>query len=277
VHVKSGIHLDNHYSASKGIRFFTGTGTTAIEERMCIKSNGYVGVGTVSPTTNFDVVGRIGAKFMNLSNASTTWGNYIVSTSAGEANEVGQRQCLIGTWRPNIGVGYSGILRMDKQDGTNWWFWIDANGNNLKTSTDQNVVGTGGGAVVGDQTSDERLKTIEPSFDYGLEHVLQLQPIAYHFKSDDQSTRKLGFGAQTTQQVVPESVYDTGVCIDGYDKDPQDEMCQIAKSDETTLGMQYVQLIPVLTKAIQEQQAIIDTQNQRIDTLEQRLQTLESK
>ena len=42
----------------------------------------------------------------------------------------------------------------------------------------------------------------------------------------------------------------------------------IPKSDDTKLEMEYVQLIPVLTKAIQEQQALIEDLKNRISTLE---------
>jgi len=129
---------------------------------------------------------------------------------------------------------------------------------------------------VGTQTSDERLKNISPDFNYGIEHVLQLQPITYSRKDDTEPTQRLGFGAQTTQQIIPEAVYDTGDCVDGYETDLEDETKDTPKSDETILAMEYVQLIPVLTKAIQEQQEIIDKQQQRIDQMSERINNLES-
>jgi hypothetical protein len=118
------------------------------------------------------------------------------------------------------------------------------------------------------------LKDIEDGFEYGLSHVLQLQPIAYTQEND--ANRKLGFGAQTTQKIIPESVFDTGDCIDGYDVDPEDEMKQTPRSDDTRLGMEYVQLIPVLTKAIQEQQQIIDELKSQNESLAARISALES-
>ena len=120
-------------------------------------------------------------------------------------------------------------------------------------------IGTTSGTVIGTQTSDERLKDIEPTFEYGIDTVMSLQPIAYKRSDLSSPVRQLGFGAQTTQAVVPEAVYDTGECLDGYDTDPEDAMVQTAKSEDTKLAMEYVQLVPVLTKAIQEQQAMIET------------------
>lgn len=127
----------------------------------------------------------------------------------------------------------------------------------------------GGGSIVGSQTSDERLKDIHENFSYGLSDVLKLKPISYTLKEDTSSTTKLGFGAQTTQPIIPETVRDTGDCIDGYEQpEDEDSLEMIPKSDNTKLEMEYVQLIPVLTKAIQEQQALIEDLKNRISTLE---------
>ena len=42
------------------------------------------------------------------------------------------------------------------------------------------------------------------------------------------------------------------------------------------LGITYANLVPVLTKAIQEQQAIIDNQNKRLSELESLVKKLEA-
>ena len=139
----------------------------------------------------------------------------------------------------------------------------------LKMATSFASANAGGGSIVGSQTSDERLKDIHENFSYGLSDVLKLKPISYTLKEDTSSTTKLGFGAQTTQPIIPETVRDTGDCIDGYEQpEDEDSLEMIPKSDDTKLEMEYVQLIPVLTKAIQEQQALIEDLKNRINTLE---------
>ena len=139
----------------------------------------------------------------------------------------------------------------------------------LKMATSFASANAGGGSIVGSQTSDERLKDIHENFSYGLSDVLKLKPISYTLKEDTSSTTKLGFGAQTTQPIIPETVRDTGDCIDGYEQpEDEDSLEMIPKSDDTKLEMEYVQLIPVLTKAIQEQQALIEDLKNRISTLE---------
>jgi hypothetical protein len=145
--------------------------------------------------------------------------------------------------------------------------YVSQNSGTLYISSAVSHIGTSGGTVVGTQTSDERLKDIEPSFEYGLDTVMALKPIAYTRNDQDAPMRQLGFGAQTTKGIVPEAVYDTGECLDGYDVDSDDLMVQTAKSDDTKLAMEYVQIMPVLVKAMQEQQAMIEALKAEVEAL----------
>ncbi len=168
-----------------------------------------------------------------------------------------------GTGIANVGCyKHSGITDpagyFGATDGNAAFAFLWHNSGTWRTGS-STYIGTASGTVVGTQTSDERLKDIEPSFEYGLDAVMALKPIAYTRNDEDSPVRQLGFGAQTTQAIVPEAVYDTGECLDGYDVDPDDSMVQTAKSDDTKLAMEYVQIVPVLVKAIQEQQAMIET------------------
>jgi hypothetical protein len=67
----------------------------------------------------------------------------------------------------------------------------------------------GGGAW--DVFSDERLKNIKGGFSSGLKAVMQLQPIRYEYKRDNDLGLKsegehIGFGAQALQRIIPEAV-----------------------------------------------------------------------
>jgi len=76
---------------------------------------------------------------------------------------------------------------------------------------------------------------------YGLNEVLKLQPKAYNWKNREQNNKSLGLIAQDVQKIISEIV--------------------TAQDDETkTLGISYIELIPVLINAIKEQQYIIDKQ-----------------
>jgi len=70
-------------------------------------------------------------------------------------------------------------------------------------------------------TSDARLKVIEGSYDKGLQEILQLNPITYHYKDvgsrifdkEVKETLSIGFTAQEVREVFPECVSEDE---DGY-------------------------------------------------------------
>jgi len=100
------------------------------------------------------------------------------------------------------------------------------------------------------QTSDVRLKTHIEDSSYGLGAVMKLRPVTYNWKTDPDKNRMSGFIAQEVESLVPEAVVK-----------PQ--------NDKEYYGMKYEALLPVLTKAIQEQQQHITEQDHRIAALEQ--------
>ena len=111
-------------------------------------------------------------------------------------------------------------------------------------------------------TSDIRLKKNIKNLDYGLAEVMKLQPISYQWKKSlDPSEVKIGFSAQQLLDVLPEVVKTHDFVY------PDENGPGVLKENET-LGVYYSDIIPVLTKAIQEQQAIIDRLLQRVSTLE---------
>ena len=101
------------------------------------------------------------------------------------------------------------------------------------------------------QTSDERLKKDVRALGDGLDLVARLRPVRYRWKDDPDAGDKLGLIAQEVLEVVPEVV--TGE----------------AGSDRY-LGMNYAELVPVLIKAVQEQQEQLEDLRSRIRELEGR-------
>jgi hypothetical protein len=80
---------------------------------------------------------------------------------------------------------------------------------------------------------------------YGLETISQLNPVNFQWNVDE--SEDIGFIAQDIQNIIPESI----------------------ETDwDSNLIFKYEKLIPILTKAIQEQQALIKALEQRILTLE---------
>jgi hypothetical protein len=95
--------------------------------------------------------------------------------------------------------------------------------------------------------SDIRLKKNIKNLNYGLEEVMKLRPVSFYYKTDTTNTEpKIGFIAQEVESLVPEAVH-------------------IWKDSMQTRHMLYAEMVPVLTKAIQEQQVIIEVQKKEID------------
>lgn len=87
---------------------------------------------------------------------------------------------------------------------------------------------------------------------YGLNEVMAMQPMKYHynFEGDSVTKKHIGLIAEDINEIVPEVVaVENGKC----------------------LGMDYSSLVPVLIKAMQEQQTMIAAQNEKIAVMEAKL------
>jgi hypothetical protein len=100
-------------------------------------------------------------------------------------------------------------------------------------------------------TSDAREKTNIRDLVYGLNEILQLHPVSFHWKNNMSEGNKLGLLAQEIQKVLPEVVRD-------YDYITDEKTGQATKVKTERLGVAYSDIIPVLIHAIQEQQAQIE-------------------
>jgi len=269
--------------------------------------NGNVGIGTAAPLTTLQLgpVGSIGQDPNSIyfgTNFSSTGvnflktGNYasqmqfdgalnnIVFKSTSSTGTAGnpitwvERMCINGS-NGNVGIGTTAPTNMLTINGsatsqanvqlqysgvTKGYFWYDnvsdfigvglgSSANSIKFLTNQfyyNTAYCNGTAWIG--SSDARLKRdIKPMTNYGLSTVMQLKPVTYYFKSDATNHHEVGFIAQEMQKIVPEVVFGT----EG----------DISKGE--TLGLSYGNLVPILVKAIQEQQATIVAQQKQIDEL----------
>ena len=104
--------------------------------------------------------------------------------------------------------------------------------------------------------SDRRLKT---EIEYlnqtvSLEKLLQLKPASYKIRNQIDTGISYGMIAQEVQEVLPNIV-----------------TTMEETEDEVYFGLTYDEFIPVVISAVQEQQAIIDTQNKTIATLQNQM------
>lgn len=118
---------------------------------------------------------------------------------------------------------------------------------------------TAGGVVL---TSDARLKTDIVPIKNGMETLKQLNPVFYSKKetmeSTDYNRKEYGFIAQELQKILPELVKQT-------------------TRDDKALSVDYNSIIPILTKAIQKQQAQLDVKSNETAALQAKITTLEQE
>jgi hypothetical protein len=255
---------ENYTNTANGTNysvFTTANGTQNAVERIRIMHNGNVGIGTGNPsggltlfgpsslTLPTNVQGSTGAtKELVFGRGGLTTGfaaitgvdngqfggglSFIVKPTGTNDFPVNAIQAMVLDWNGNMGIGTGSPLQRLHVIG------------NIAASGTVSASGT----VL---TSDARLKSKVVGIDNGLRKIMQLNPVNYDKKIALDSTATVnenGFIAQELQKIMPELV------SEGNDKDK-------------LLSVNYMAIIPVLTKAIQEQQALIEMQQQQINEL----------
>ena len=243
--------LQYQYDSGNGSQdSFVGLGLHNSNFVLSVTGHGKVGIGTTAPTD-----------LIHIKKTGMTDETSVVLTVDGTSSGGERRYAGFGV-RYNSGASTDApcaYIRMDTPDDSASYFWVD-NGDRLMGSTTVTNVGTTSGVVQGAAatSSDERNKIISSNgFSYGLDKVNALIPMEFYYKDDVDKINRLGFGAQTTKPIIPEVVNDSKQCIDGYKwsyNEDGSEKEQVPNSDDTDgkLYMDYLQIIPVLVKAIQE-------------------------
>ncbi|MCI5058224.1 MAG: tail fiber domain-containing protein [Flavobacteriales bacterium] len=83
------------------------------------------------------------------------------------------------------------------------------------------------------QTSDKRLKTNIRKLDYGLDQIMKIEPVRFNWKDGKSTNDKVGFIAQDIQKIFPELV-------------------NVGDDPKQTLGLNYAEMVVILTSGIQE-------------------------
>ena len=232
------------------LQFYTMPNNGSITERMRINANGDV-----------DIKGDSGGIILNVQ-SQTTGNNVIFSTFRGGLTSPTTINALqFASYRFSSQNDRTGLY-WENQGVVNTRMWVD-DSSNLRVSSGW-PTSHNSGSVVGDQSSDIRIKNILGNVEYGLSEILQLTPKKFSLKTES-DVEQIGFVAQDVLPIIPEAVIDTGDIIEGYE------------NEGAKLGMRYVSIIPVLVNAIKEQQALIESQQAQIDALTARITALENQ
>ena len=238
------------------------------QNQFLIRAAGGVGIGTNSPTKQLSVVG--GAQFDSVQIGTVS--SDVKLDIAGGAWDLtaGDGDVRIGSANQKLKIGVStggggaGIVRLNASGDVPRIFLglsdvdivsVAPNGFNPHADTTYSLGKSdrrwtdiyAKNAVI--QTSDLRMKKDVRMIGYGLREIMTLKPASFKWESGNDRSTHLGLIAQEVANIVPEAV----VAPD---------------SEDGYLGMRYSELIPVLIKAIQEQQEIIEAQGLRLAALE---------
>ena len=222
-------------------------------------TNSRLGIGTAAPVDKFDVVG--GFKISKATFVAPSSGSGMEWSF--RADDVGYLTCYdrgVAAYR-SFSMGVANFNVDTDADG-------DPNFTVRQTSGEVYIAGTtdrgaynlqvngtgvwGAGAYV--NGSDANIKENIIDLDSSLNIVNNLKPVVFNYinASVNNDTKHLGFIAQDVYQTI----------------ENKDYLGSIVRSDGDTLSIAYSNIIPLLTKAIQEQQALIKALEQRIINLE---------
>jgi hypothetical protein len=234
--------------------------------------------------------------------------NTIVGALAADAMTTGSENTFIG-----IGAAGNGVITGSNNTavGRSAGLNIASGSNNLLLGHDAGVTGSPGGnisgsnantAVLGDESisslhcqvaltvaSDQRDKTDFVDLDLGLDFVKALEPVTYYWdkrsKYGDKYADDYDVNAQTPDGTHKEDWMDIGFKAQsvqaleeaaGYTAAAKKNLTVTLTQDGKQYGLRYEKFVPILVKAIQEQQAIIELQATAIADLTTRLTALEN-
>ena len=219
------------------------------------QNNTALGWNTMVNQTNGSYNTGLGTQAM-YSNISGSY-NTSVGQSALSSNTLGSNNTAIGYNADVASNNLSNATAIGNGASVTASNYIQlGNGSVTKVVTSGSVVAAGTTL-----TSDIRLKRNILPLTKSLDLLLKLKPVSYEKKtsltSTDYSIKENGFIAQELQKVFPTLV------TEGTDKDK-------------LLSVNYTALIPVLTKAMQEQQSEIATQKTQIAAQQKQIDELKS-
>jgi hypothetical protein len=222
---------------------------------------------------------------------NTAVGQGVLSANCGDKNtSIGASSLAVCTGAGNTVVGYAA------------GFALTSGGNNLFLGEDAGRTGSPGGnqttgnssIALGDENigdayiqvdwtvaSDARDKTDFTALDLGLDFVKDLQPVTYKWdkrsKYGDKTADDYDLTAQTPDGTHKEDWLDIGFKAQdvealeiaaGYKIADKTNLTTSLTGDGKQMGLQYSKFVPILVKAIQEQNALIEALTARIETLE---------
>ena len=214
--------------------------TTNTSTRLTIDSSGNVGIAETTPTEVLHVNGNIkstGTIFIGTDSTSP----HAEDDGTTERVRIQQDQISVAA------VGAAGLFvnRLNSNGAAAKFF---------KNGDEVGSISVTGSATAYNESSDHRLKENIVDMADGITRVKQLQPRRFNFIADAETTVD-GFVAHEAQAVVPEAVTGTHNGVD-------------ENGDPVMQGIDKSKFVPLLTAALQEAIAKIETLEAKVAALE---------
>lgn len=221
-----------------------------------VKPNGQVGIGTLNPVEKLEVNGNL-----QINNAASTYGSYLRAQSS-----EGVQMTLQAT-NTSSSYGRKGVVGTTTADplqliyAANPIMYMDnagfyPNGNNNINLGKTNFAFSNIYVYNVINPSDIRFKKNIQNLNYGMEDIMKIRPVSYQLKEGNDSRLYLGFIAQEIEKIIPELVSNTQDS-NGYK------------------AVDYIKLIPVLVKGLQDQEEKIKDQQKQIEALKQKIEGIQ--
>ena len=268
-------------------------GSLALDANTEGDNNVSLGYGSLTANTTADNNVAIGRTALE---ANTTGaGNVAVGKDALIANTTASNNVAVGMDALTANTEGHSNTAVGRDSGNA----ITTGDNNLCLGYQAGISGSPGGAIttgdnficLGDENvtaahiqvdwtiaSDERDKTDFTALDLGLDFVKALAPVTYKWdKRAKYAEEGADLDAITHDGTHKEDWLDVGFKAQavealeiaaGYDKDNKTNLVSSHTGDGKQMGLQYSKFVPILVKAIQEQQTLIESLTARITTLE---------
>ncbi len=286
-------------------------GANEIQAQLHVDAQGEVGIGTTSPTSRLDIRNsgsyRTAYLYNTYSGTSSKWGLYNYVSSAGTGYRYGLYNIIYSNastpvhyglmntnymYNTSTGYGQRNYAYSYAGNGTKYGLYNylgcgsgDGTGTRYALYSGVSSSCDGGTRYAGyfsgnvyvsgtiTSTSDASKKTNIQELNGALGIVSQLKPKTYDYKMDADialpTEKQYGFLAQDLEQVLPELVKDVETLSDiGEVKEGEEAHPEVTGTIKT---VNYMALIPILTEAIQEQQAAIEQQQAEIEALKAEL------
>ena len=227
---------------------------TAGSERMVIDENGNVGIGTTSPNDTLEL-NRTAPRFRIVGSTPIL---RLRDTSKAAGSQSWQIQnnngLYFGTTVDDFSAWQNSVILHLARSG-NVGIGITPS---YKLHVNGTAYATGAAGALSDLRHKDNIKTLN---DGALDTILRLRPVTFEWKEAldiGMKGTQLGFIAQEVEKVLPSMVL------------TQD-------NEEKTKGLKSTELLPVLTKAIQELKAENDALKAQNNTILKRLEALEKQ